>query len=53
MLHYGHLEFLHEAKKQGKYLIVALEPDETIIKSLLGIFPAACGVIWRNEQIYT
>lgn len=23
------------------------------IKSLLGIFPAACGVIWRNEQIYT
>ncbi|WP_341791757.1 hypothetical protein [Rickettsia endosymbiont of Gonocerus acuteangulatus] len=22
-------------------------------KSLLGIFPAACGVIWRNEQIYT
>ncbi|HJD66119.1 MAG TPA: FAD synthase [Rickettsia endosymbiont of Bembidion nr. Transversale] len=32
VLHYGHLEFLHEAKKQGKYLIVALEPDETIIK---------------------
>ncbi len=23
------------------------------IESLLGIFPAACGVIWRNEQIYT
>ena len=23
------------------------------IESLSGIFPAACGVIWRNEQIYT
>ncbi|WP_341794142.1 MULTISPECIES: adenylyltransferase/cytidyltransferase family protein [unclassified Rickettsia] len=32
VLHYGHLEFLRKAKKQGKYLIVALEPDETIIK---------------------
>ena len=26
---------------------------KVFIKSLLGIFPAACGVIWRNEQIYT
>ena len=25
----------------------------TLLESLLGIFPAACGVIWRNEQIYT
>lgn len=32
LLHYGHIEFLRKAKKQGKYLIVALEPDETIIK---------------------
>ena len=27
--------------------------NHSLIKSLLGIFPAACGVIWRNEQIYT
>ncbi|URW78494.1 hypothetical protein NBT09_07520 [Rickettsia conorii subsp. raoultii] len=26
------MEFLRKAKKHGKYLIVALEPDETIIK---------------------
>ncbi|HJD64629.1 MAG TPA: FAD synthase [Rickettsia endosymbiont of Diachasma alloeum] len=32
VLHYGHLEFLRKAKQQGKYLIVALEPDQTIIK---------------------
>ena len=24
-----------------------------ILNLFLGIFPAACGVIWRNEQIYT
>ena len=26
---------------------------KTGFKSLSGIFPAACAVIWRNEQIYT
>nr|WP_252903721.1 hypothetical protein [Rickettsia endosymbiont of Proechinophthirus fluctus] len=26
------MEFLRKAKKHGKYLIVALEPDKTIIK---------------------
>nr|WP_266234673.1 hypothetical protein [Rickettsia rhipicephali] len=37
--------------------LVVVEEDivnkKVILKSLLGIFPAACGVIWRNEQIYT
>ena len=40
--------------------ITSLTVDNTDVKahkeafkSLLGIFPAACGVIWRNEQIYT
>ncbi|WP_341791840.1 ankyrin repeat domain-containing protein [Rickettsia endosymbiont of Gonocerus acuteangulatus] len=33
--------------------IDALDRIEHVFKSLLGIFPAACGVIWRNEQIYT
>lgn len=27
VLHYGHLGFLEAAKKQGDYLVVALEPD--------------------------
>ena len=31
LLHYGHIEFLKNAKKQGEYLIVALEPDEAIV----------------------
>ena len=31
ILHFGHLEFLKKAKVQGDYLIVALEPDESII----------------------
>ena len=29
------------------------EQTARAFQSLLGIFPAACGVIWRNEQIYT
>lgn len=32
VLHYGHLQFLRNAKSQGKYLIIALEPDQSIIK---------------------
>ena len=32
VLHYGHLKFLQEAKKLGEVLIVALEPDEFILK---------------------
>lgn len=32
ILHYGHLKFLEEAKKQGDILIVALESDQFIIK---------------------
>lgn len=32
VLHYGHIEFLKNAKAAGNYLIVALEPDEKIIK---------------------
>lgn len=31
ILHYGHLRFLEAAKAEGDYLIVALEPDSTII----------------------
>ncbi|OZG31299.1 adenylyltransferase/cytidyltransferase family protein [Rickettsia endosymbiont of Culicoides newsteadi] len=30
LLHYGHIQFLRKAKAQGKHLIIALEPDETI-----------------------
>lgn len=30
LFHYGHLRFLKQAKAQGNYLIIALEPDETI-----------------------
>lgn len=30
ILHYGHIEFLKKAKAEGDYLIVALEPDESI-----------------------
>lgn len=32
VLHYGHMDYLRKAKSQGNYLIVALEPDERIIK---------------------
>jgi len=31
ILHFGHIQFLDKAKKAGDYLIVALEPDQTII----------------------
>lgn len=30
LIHYGHVRFLQQAKAQGKYLIVALESDESI-----------------------
>jgi FAD synthetase len=30
LIHYGHLNFLKQAKQQGDYLIVAIEPDEFI-----------------------
>lgn len=32
VLHFGHIEFLKKAKAAGEYLVVALEPDERIIK---------------------
>lgn len=32
IIHYGHVRFLTEAKKQGDYLIVALESDENVRK---------------------
>lgn len=32
VLHFGHIEFLKKAKAAGNYLIVALEPDERILK---------------------
>lgn len=32
LIHYGHLNFLEAAKRQGNYLIVAIEPDEFISK---------------------
>jgi len=32
LIHYGHFAFLKKAKEVGKYLIVALESDEFIIK---------------------
>ena len=32
VLHYGHLEYLRLAREAGDYLIVALEPDDRIIK---------------------
>ncbi len=32
LLHYGHFEYLRKAKSEGEYLIVALEPDERIVK---------------------
>jgi cytidyltransferase-like protein len=32
ILHFGHIQFLDKAKKTGDYLIIALEPDETIIQ---------------------
>lgn len=30
ILHFGHIEFLKNAKATGNYLVVALEPDESI-----------------------
>ncbi len=33
LLHYGHVRFLQEAKKEGDFLIIALESDEFIKKS--------------------
>ncbi len=33
LFHYGHLYFLGKAKKAGDLLVVALEPDEFIIKT--------------------
>lgn len=32
LFHYGHLQFLKKAKKQGSFLIIALESDEFIKK---------------------
>ncbi|MCR4263595.1 MAG: adenylyltransferase/cytidyltransferase family protein, partial [Candidatus Roizmanbacteria bacterium] len=32
LIHYGHITFLSEARKQGDYLIVALESDENVKK---------------------
>ncbi|KAF7683713.1 FAD synthase [Astathelohania contejeani] len=32
ILHLGHIHFLTDAKKHGEYLVIALEPDEHIIK---------------------
>lgn len=30
LFHFGHLQFLKAAKKQGNYLVVAIDPDEFI-----------------------
>ena len=30
LFHFGHLQFLKAAKKQGDYLVVAVDPDESI-----------------------
>lgn len=32
VLHFGHIEFLKAAKAEGDYLVVALEPDDRILK---------------------
>lgn len=32
LLHFGHLRFLQKARQAGDYLIVALEPDQSIKK---------------------
>lgn len=32
VLHFGHIEFLKKAKAAGDYLVIALEPDERILK---------------------
>ncbi|PIZ66239.1 glycerol-3-phosphate cytidylyltransferase [Candidatus Roizmanbacteria bacterium CG_4_10_14_0_2_um_filter_36_9] len=32
LIHYGHLSFLMEAKKQGDLLIIALESDEHVLR---------------------
>lgn len=32
IIHFGHTQFLEKAKQAGDYLIVALEPDERIIR---------------------
>lgn len=31
LLHYGHIQYLHKSKGQGAFLVVALEPDESIV----------------------
>ncbi|OGK64730.1 hypothetical protein A2313_01900 [Candidatus Roizmanbacteria bacterium RIFOXYB2_FULL_41_10] len=31
LFHYGHLQFLKAAKKQGNYLVVAVDPDDFIL----------------------
>lgn len=31
LLHYGHIQYLHKSKDQGAFLVVALEPDESIV----------------------
>jgi FAD synthetase len=32
ILHYGHIQFLEQARAQGEYLVVALEPDVCILR---------------------
>lgn len=32
IIHFGHVQFLEKAKQAGDYLIVALEPDERIVR---------------------
>lgn len=31
LLHYGHIQYLQRSKEQGAFLVVALEPDESIL----------------------
>jgi FAD synthetase len=31
LLHYGHIQYLHKSKEHGAFLVVALEPDESIL----------------------
>ncbi len=33
IIHYGHLQFLSQAKALGNHLIIALEPDEKILQA--------------------
>lgn len=30
LLHYGHIQYLNKAREEGDYLIVALEPDQSV-----------------------